>query len=101
MLNKFRSQPQPPLPSLRIENVPTIINILDDKFWKPYIKTINIIMTHLRQGNAEEIPREVYDYYQASKDPLHYYYRLYFCWIGYISYLNRFFKIPMTRIIKT
>jgi hypothetical protein len=102
ILSKYQRQPQQPLPSLLIENVPTIAGLLDDKYWKPFLKTMNIIMTHLRQGTAREaVPIAVYNYYQAHKDELHYYYRLHACWTGYTSYVNRFFKIPTTRIIKT
>lgn len=89
------------LPPLMIEYLPDIIKKVSDQRWPPFIKMMNIIMTKIRQEQAQIIPLHTYHYYQANRDKLHYLYRIFQCWMGYISYLNRFFRFPLPNKKKT
>jgi serine/threonine protein kinase len=96
-LKKFKDLQPPPL---LIKNINAILQIMKDPSWGPMIQMINVIMTRIRKHQAQSIPDDIYRFYQKNKDALHYYYRIHECWMGFISYLTRFFKIPMTKKLK-
>lgn len=81
------------IPHLGLTDVKLIeayLRPVDD--WEAFTQKCDYIATKIRQGKEKEIDQVTFSYYHDNIDTLMYFYRIFICLTGYVSYLHYRFK---------